>query len=180
MLPHDRRRRASSASPPASPTLDFSVTQVRKQQVIDQLFNGLSGLLKRRKVTVYDGIGTPARRPPRPGHRRRVGRRRAHGDARVLASGSVPRTIPGFEVDGTLVVTSDELLSLQKLPATAVVIGGGAIGCEFASMLADLGTEVTILEALPKILPGCDDDITKRRAASRSRSAASTCAPVSP
>jgi dihydrolipoamide dehydrogenase len=79
----------------------------------------------------------------------------------VLASGSVPRTIPGFEVDGTRVVTSDEVLSLQTLPASAVVIGGGAIGCEFASMMADLGTEVTILEGLPKILPGCDEDITK-------------------
>jgi dihydrolipoamide dehydrogenase len=73
----------------------------------------------------------------------------------------VPRTIPGFEVDGTRVVTSDEVLSLQTLPASAVVIGGGAIGCEFASMMADLGTQVTILEGLPKILPGCDEDITK-------------------
>jgi dihydrolipoamide dehydrogenase len=58
-------------------------------------------------------------------------------------------------------VTSDELLSLERLPASAVVIGGGAIGCEFASMMSDLGTDVTILEALPKILPGLDDDITR-------------------
>jgi dihydrolipoamide dehydrogenase len=79
----------------------------------------------------------------------------------ILAAGSVPRTIPGFEVDGTIVVTSDEMLDLPKLPPTAVVIGGGAIGCEFASMLADLGTKVTILEGLPKILPGCDDDVAK-------------------
>ena len=142
------------------PLLDFSVTQQRKQQVIDQLFSGLTGLFKRRKVTIYDGVGTPARRPPRPGQRRKLRRRRARAATHVLlASGSVPRTIPGFEVDGSLVITSDELLSLQKLPASAVVIGGGAIGCEFASMMADLGTKVTILEALPKILPGCDDDI---------------------
>ena len=79
----------------------------------------------------------------------------------ILASGSVPRTIPGFEVDGVTVLTSDELLSIQKLPATAVVIGGGAIGCEFASMMSDLGTDVTILEALPQILPGCDEDVTR-------------------
>ncbi len=57
----------------------------------------------------------------------------------VLASGSVPRTIPGFEVDGELVHTSDEVLSLERLPASVAVIGGGAIGCEFASMFADLG-----------------------------------------
>jgi dihydrolipoamide dehydrogenase len=79
----------------------------------------------------------------------------------LLASGSVPRTIPGFEVDGQRVITSDELLSLQELPASAVVIGGGAIGCEFASMMSDLGVDVTILEALPKILPGLDDDLTR-------------------
>jgi dihydrolipoamide dehydrogenase len=72
----------------------------------------------------------------------------------------VPRTIPGFEPDGRTVFTSDEFLDLRFIPTTAVVIGGGAIGCEFASTLADMGTKVTILEALPKILPGCDADVT--------------------
>lgn len=144
-----------------SPTVDFRTTQSRKQQIVDQLTTGLSGLLKRRTVTVFDGTGTL--------HADRVVRIAggASGDVEItgrhvlLASGSVPRTIPGFEVDGRFVVTSDELLSIEALPSTAVVIGGGAIGCEFASMMADLGTEVTVLEALPKILPGCDDDITK-------------------
>lgn len=143
------------------PKLDFAVTQQRKQQVVDQLFGGLSGLLKGRKVTIYDGVGTLG-----PDHLVTVsggesGDVELHGDAVFLASGSVPRTIPGFEVDGRLVVTSDELLSLQELPASAVVIGGGAIGCEFASMMSDLGTRVTILEALPGILPGCDEDVTR-------------------
>ena len=82
-----------------------------------------------------------------------------HGTHVVLASGSVPRTIPGFDVDGNIVLTSDEVLMLDKLPTSAVVIGGGAIGCEFASMMSDLGVQVTILEALPKILPGCDADV---------------------
>jgi dihydrolipoamide dehydrogenase len=145
----------------SEPLLDFAVTQQRKQQVIDGLFTGLSSLLKRRKVTVYDGLGSL-----HADHVVRVtggssGDVELYGTHVLLASGSVPRTIPGFEVDGSRVITSDELLSLQKLPASAVVIGGGAIGCEFASMMSDLGTEVTILEALPKILPGCDDDITR-------------------
>ncbi|MCD9623406.1 dihydrolipoyl dehydrogenase [Rhabdothermincola salaria] len=143
------------------PSLDFSVTQQRKQEVIDKLFGGLSGLLKSRKVTVLDGTGTL-----HGDHLVRVsggssGDVELTGDHVILASGSVPRTIPGFEVDGQRVVTSDELLSLERLPASAVVIGGGAIGCEFASMMSDLGTDVTILEALPKILPGLDDDITR-------------------
>jgi dihydrolipoamide dehydrogenase len=145
----------------SEPQLDFGVTQTRKQTVIDQLHNGLTGLLKNRKVTVYEGTGTL-----HADHVVRVsggasGEVELRGDHVILASGSVPRTIPGFDVDGRLVLTSDELLSLQELPGSAVVIGGGAIGCEFASMMSDLGTKVTILEALPKILPGCDDDITR-------------------
>jgi dihydrolipoamide dehydrogenase len=71
----------------------------------------------------------------------------------------VPRTIPGFEVDGATILTSDEVFELKELPAKVAVIGGGAIGCEFASMLSDLGSEVTILEALPQILPGVDKDV---------------------
>ena len=81
----------------------------------------------------------------------------------ILAAGSVPRTIPGFGLDGRFVLTSDEVLDLEQLPESAVVIGGGAIGCEFASMLADLGTRVTILEALPSILPGVDKRRYRRR-----------------
>jgi dihydrolipoamide dehydrogenase len=79
----------------------------------------------------------------------------------VLASGSVPRTIPGFDVDGKLVLTSDEVLSLDTLPASVAVIGGGAIGCEFASMFCDLGSQVTVLEVLPALLPGCDEDVVR-------------------
>jgi dihydrolipoamide dehydrogenase len=145
----------------AAPSLDFAVTQIRKQKVIDQLHAGLSGLLKNRKVTVFDGTGTL-----HPDHVVKVsggesGEVELRGEHVIIATGSVPRTIPGFDVDGRLVMTSDELLSIQELPSSAVVIGGGAIGCEFASMMSDLGTEVTILEALPKILPGVDDDVTK-------------------
>jgi len=143
------------------PKVDFTVTQARKQKVIDQLFKGLSGLLKQRKVTIYDGTGTLG-----ANHQVKVsggesGDVELTGTHIILASGSVPRTIPGFEIDGRTIVTSDEVLSITELPQTAVVIGGGAIGCEFASMMADMGTQVTILEAMPKILPGCDEDITK-------------------
>ena len=143
------------------PEIDWSITMTRKQKVIDQLTKGVTGLLKGRKVTVLDGTGTL-----HPGKTVKVtggqsGDVELTADNIILASGSVPRTIPGFDIDGTLVVTSDELLSIKKLPASAVVIGGGAIGCEFASMMADLGTKVTILEALPKIIPGVDKDITQ-------------------
>ncbi|MDP9386701.1 MAG: dihydrolipoyl dehydrogenase [Actinomycetota bacterium] len=137
------------------PSLDFAISQQRKQKVVDQLWKGLQGLMKRRKITVFAGSG-------RLGPDRTVevsdGTVLA-GDHVILATGSVPRTIPGFDVDGRLVLTSDEVLALDRLPASAVVVGGGAIGCEFASMMSDLGVQVTLLEALPKLLPGCDADV---------------------
>jgi dihydrolipoamide dehydrogenase len=143
------------------PGLEFSVTMQRKQKVIDQLWKGLQGLLKQRKVVTYFGTGTLGAGRTVQVSGGESGDVTITGDAVILASGSIPRTIPGFDVDGRYVVTSDELLSIDKLPSTAVVIGGGAIGCEFASMMADLGTQVTVLEALPKILPGCDDDVAQ-------------------
>jgi dihydrolipoamide dehydrogenase len=140
-------------------TVDFSATQVRKNKVIDTLHKGLQGLLKKRKVVTFAGSGKLL-----PGKIVQVegldgGTTELTAPAIILAAGSVPRTIPGFEVDGRFVLTSDEVLELERLPETAVVIGGGAIGCEFASMLSDMGTRVTVLEALPRILPGVDKDV---------------------
>ena len=143
----------------AAPTVDFATTMARKQQIVDGLWKGLAGLLKAKKVTTFAGTGTYSG----AGTVRVEGEggevTELEGASVILASGSVPRTIPGFEVDGRFVLTSDEVLSMADLPATAAVIGGGAIGCEFASMMADLGVQVTILEGLPKILPGCDGDV---------------------
>jgi dihydrolipoamide dehydrogenase len=142
----------------SAPTLAFATTMDRKQQVVDTLFNGLSGLLKKRKVTMFAGTGTlqADRSVVVAGADESA---TITGDAVILASGSVPRTIPGFEVDGRVVLTSDEVFELTEMPSKVAVIGGGAIGCEFASMLRDLGAEVTILEALPQILPGVDKDV---------------------
>jgi dihydrolipoamide dehydrogenase len=142
-------------------TLDFSVSQDRKNGVVDKLFKGLSGLLKGRKVTVLSGTGTLE-----PDRRVRVvdgddAGRVLVGRNVVLAAGSVPRTLPGLEVDGHWVQTSDEFLDRKELPASVAVVGGGAIGCEFASLLSDLGSKVTVLEALPSILAGCDDDVAR-------------------
>jgi dihydrolipoamide dehydrogenase len=143
------------------PTVKFSVSQDRKQQVVDQLFSGLSGLLKGRGVTVFNGSGTL-----QGDHRVRIAGNdgfsaEVTGTDVVLAAGSVPRTIPGFDIDGTVVLTSDEVLALDSLPATVAVVGGGAIGCEFASMFSDLGCAVTVFEALPSILNGCDEDVVR-------------------
>src|SRR5579875_119236 len=142
------------------PVVDFAVNQRRKAAVVDQLFRGLSGLLRGRKVTVLAGTGTLL-----PGRRVRVvdgpdAGTEVSGRHVVLAAGSVPRSLPGLDVDGRYVLTSDEFLDLERVPGSVAVVGGGAIGCEFASLLSDLGSRVTILEALDTILAGCDEDIS--------------------
>ena len=143
------------------PSIDFGQVQVRKNKVIDTLTAGVSGLLKHRKVTIYDGVGTL-------GANRTVTVTGADGaavaitaDHVVLASGSSPRTLPGFEIDGVNVMTSDEVLSLDHVPDRVAIIGGGAIGCEFASMLLDVGSDVTLLEYMPNLIPGADIDCSR-------------------
>lgn len=141
------------------PSIDFSVSLDRKQKVVDQLFRGLSGLLKHRTVTTVPGVGElqvdHSVRVTSPDGTTTVLR----GKNIVLAAGSVPRSIPGFDIDGERVLSSDEVLELSSLPKSVAVIGCGAIGCEFASMMSDLGSQVTMLEALPTILPGCDQEV---------------------
>lgn len=142
-----------------APAIDFAVNQARKVAVVDQLHRGLSGLLRSRKVVTVEGTGQllPGRRVlvtegPEAG-------RVLEGHHVMMAAGSVPRTLPGLDVDGQTVLTSDELLELERIPSSVAVIGGGAIGCEFASLLSDLGSRVTVVEALDSILAGCDPDV---------------------
>ncbi len=142
----------------SAPSVNFAVTQARKQKIVDGLVRGVGGLCKARKVTVFNGVGSL-------GPDRTVSIAMNDGSSAVaqgrnviIATGSVPRLIPNFERGGPI-LTSDEVLMLDHVPARVAVIGGGAIGCEFASTFADLGAQVTILEGLPKILPGLDDDV---------------------
>jgi len=145
----------------SEPTLNLAKTMERKQGVINQLTKGVESLLEGRKVTVFNGIGSlmPNREVKIQGidNSENI----INGDHVILASGSKPRTIPGFEIDGHKILTSDELLSLDKVPESVAIIGGGAIGVEFASALNDFGSSVTIIEALPDILAGCDKDLSK-------------------
>ena len=76
----------------------------------------------------------------------------------VIATGSEPRSLPGLDFDGARILSSDHVLELTELPPRVAIIGGGVIGCEFASMLVDMGSSVTMIEALPRILAGTDVD----------------------
>lgn len=146
-------------------SVDWDKTLERKQMVVDRLAGGVTMLLKNRKVTLFAGTGRlNADRSVTVDGVDESGapdQARLTAEGVILASGSVPRVIPGFEPNGSSIVTSDEFFHLNEIPQRAVVIGGGAIGCEFASTLSDLGSEVTILEGAPKILPGCDEDVTR-------------------
>lgn len=142
----------------SQPTVDFAASQRRKQQVVDQLYRGLDGLMRHRKIKIFTGTGTLL-----PGRRVQVdgadGPAQLSGRHVVLAPGSRPRGLPGFDVDGTVVLTSNEVLDLESLPASVAIIGGGLIGCEFASMFCDLGVQVTMLEAQDTLLPDCDREL---------------------
>src|SRR6056297_2163348 len=141
-------------------TVDFARTQKRKQGIVDGLVKGIGAMCKGRKVEVFNGAGSLGANRTVTVAMNDGSSATITGDAVMLASGSVPRLIPNFERGGPI-LTSDEVLDLDHVPPRVAVIGGGAIGCEFASTFADLGSDVTILEGLPKILPGLDSDVAK-------------------
>jgi dihydrolipoamide dehydrogenase len=142
----------------SAPTVNFATTQARKQKIVAGLVGGIAAMCKGRKVEVFNGTGSLGADRTVTVSMNDGGTETITGNHVILASGSVPRLIPGFERGGPI-MTSDEVLDLDEVPARVAVIGGGAIGCEFASTFADLGAEVTILEGLPKILPGLDADV---------------------
>jgi dihydrolipoamide dehydrogenase len=145
-----------------APTVDLAVSQTRKQQVIERLTGGLETLLKGRKVTVVPGTGSLL---DGPGHLVRVSDgTELRGRHVVLATGSSPRPLPGYEFDGVRILSSDHVLTLDHVPERVAVIGGGAIGCEFASFLVDVGSKVTVLEALPQVLTGVDQQVAQTAA----------------
>lgn len=142
-----------------APVLDLRASQARKQQIVDRLTKGVESLLAGRSVTVVPGTGTIV---DAAAHRvRTADGTEVEGGALVVATGSYPRSLPGLDFDGARVLSSDHVLALEEVPPRVAIIGAGAIGCEFASLLNDVGSEVTLLEALPQILPGVDADASE-------------------
>jgi dihydrolipoamide dehydrogenase len=127
--------------------------------VVSRLFKGLSGLVKGRGISVVEGEGR-LERASDGSVGVRVGDELIQASATVLASGSAPRSLPEVQIDGTRVLTSEHAVRLETLPTRAVVLGGGVIGAEFASAWSSLGVAVTIVEALPRLLPGEEPEIS--------------------
>jgi dihydrolipoamide dehydrogenase len=137
--------------------IDMAAVNAYKDGVVSRLFKGLSGLIKGRGITVVEGAG----RLVAP-DTVEVDGARYTGRHVVLASGSYARTLPGLEIDGARVITSEQALALDRVPASVVVLGGGVIGCEFASVWRSFGAEVTIVEALPRLVAAEDETSSKQ------------------
>ncbi|HEY2667650.1 MAG TPA: dihydrolipoyl dehydrogenase [Actinomycetota bacterium] len=142
------------------PSVDWGKVLGYQSAVVGKLYRGLQGVIKARKVTVTAGSGVliapDAIEVTAPGGDRQT----VHARAVVLASGSYARSLPFIEIDGEAFITSDHALTLGDLPASVIIIGAGAVGLEFASLYRSFGVDVTILEALPRLAPGEDEEVS--------------------
>lgn len=149
--------------------LDFSKVQQRKEQIVEKLYSGVQYLMNKGKIDVYEGTGRmlgPSIFSPMAGS---ISVEFTNGDENevlipknvILATGSRPNTLPNLVVDGEKVITSDEALKMENLPTSIIIVGGGVIGVEWASMLCDFGVSVTIVEYSERILPTEDEDVSK-------------------
>src|SRR5688500_1570784 len=141
--------------------LAFADVQKRKDKVVLKNSKGIEYLMKKNKVTVFKGTGNLAL----PG---KVEVTDAEGKKQtieskniIIATGSVVRPIPGFETDGKHVVSSDHILELKEVPKSLIVMGSGAVGVEFASVYSRFGTETTLVELLPRLVPLEDEEVSK-------------------
>ena len=135
--------------------IDMPAVNAFKQGVVDRLYKGLQGLVKSRNVTMIDGHGTLV--GPDAIEVRGV---RYTGSNIVLGTGSYARSLPGLDIGGR-VITSDQALEMDWVPQTAIVLGGGVIGVEFASVWTSFGAKVTVVEALPHLAPNEDEALSK-------------------
>jgi dihydrolipoamide dehydrogenase len=136
--------------------IDMSGVNAYKDKVVDRLFKGLTSTILSRKIDIIEGDGRLA-----SPNAVRVGDAILEGGHVVLATGSEPRSLPGLAIDGQRVITSDDALRLDHVPGSVVILGGGVIGVEFASVWRSFGAEVTIVEMLPHLLPAEDESSSK-------------------
>ncbi len=137
-------------------SIDMAGVHRYKDGVVGKLHKGLQGLVKAREVSYVEGEGALT-----GAHSATVGDRTLTGRHLVLATGSYAKSLPGLEISGR-VVTSDQALSLDDVPERVVVLGGGVIGVEFASVYRSFGAEVTVVEALPRLVPAEDEAVSKQ------------------
>ena len=144
----------------SAPTFDWPAALAHKNDIVGALVKGISGLMKTRDVDVYNGYGrlveSGVQVTSENGSQTTLEAKNV-----ILATGSVPLSIPGFEFNGTTIVSSNEALDWESQPGRVAIVGAGVIGCEFASLLADFGTEVSLFDVAPNMLPGTDPEAVK-------------------
>ena len=138
-------------------SMDMNAVNAYKDGVVSKLHKGLQGLIKSRNVTYVEGTG----RLVSP-NTVQVNGENFTGKNIILATGSYPRTLPGLEIDGRQIVTSEEAMKFDYVPKSVIVLGGGVIGCEFASVWNSFGSEVTIVEGLPRLVALEDESSSKQ------------------
>lgn len=146
----------------ANPIVDWAQAQKHKQKVVDKGAAGIDFLMKKNKVTVFKGFGTIAGKG-------KVEVKLTEGGSTqvldtkniVIATGSVVTTLPSIKIDDQRILSSDSILSLDRIPKSLIVLGAGAVGTEFASVFAHVGSQVTIVEFMPNLLPIEDIDSSK-------------------
>jgi dihydrolipoamide dehydrogenase len=138
-------------------SMDMVAVNAYKDGVISKLHKGLQGLVKSRNITFVEGHGRLVAKDTVE-----VNGERYTGTNVVLATGSYAKTLPGLEIDGVRVITSDHATNLNYVPKSVIVLGGGVIGCEFASVWKSFGSEVTIIEGLPHLVALEDESTSKQ------------------
>jgi dihydrolipoamide dehydrogenase len=136
--------------------IDMAGVHKYKDGVVSGLYKGLQGLVASRKITYVEGEGRLSSPTSVD-----VNGQRYEGRHILLATGSVPKTLPGLEIDGNRIISSDHGLVLDRVPESAIILGGGVIGVEFASAWKSFGTDVTIVEGLPHLVPAEDENSSK-------------------
>jgi dihydrolipoamide dehydrogenase len=147
--------------------IDYPQMATRRDQVVKRMWTGLKTLVDKNKVTWIAGRGrldgptrVRVRQAAEDGTPGKGGERTLEATDVILATGSRVKSLPGLEPDGKRIVTSDDVLRMTSLPRDVIIVGAGAVGVEFASMYADLGVKVTLLEYMPAVVPAEDKDVS--------------------
>ena len=136
--------------------INWANTTNKRNEIVNKLVSGIGALLKSKKVNVIEGWGQVESKNVVVVKKENGEEERLASDYILLATGSQPRNLPNLEFDNDFIISSDTALSWDKPPSKVCIVGAGAIGCEFASLLVDLGSEVTVVELEEEILPGLD------------------------
>jgi dihydrolipoamide dehydrogenase len=150
---HDRGPEFGIVAPESS--FDYERLATRRDGIVNQLWKGVQGLMRKNKIEVFQGRGTLEGEG-----RLRAGDTEIRASSIVVATGAEPKSLPGIEFDGERIISSDDATLARSLPASVAIIGAGAVGVEFATFYRQMGLEVTLLEALDRLVPLEDEEVS--------------------